>query len=187
MNKKTLWKLFTTMFSISAFTFGGGFAIIGLMKKKIVDELKWISNEEMLDYTAMAQLSPGAIAVNAAILVGYKVMAFPGMLVAILGTIFPPIIILSIISLFYHFFISNIYVSMFLNGLRAGVAAVIVNVVFDLGGNVLKEHSIYYDLIMILTFVAIFFFHVSAILIVLIVLLLGIVSAVWRHKGGIQP
>lgn len=70
--KKPLLKLFFTMLYISAFTFGG-FVIVTLMKKKFVDEYKWIDDDEMLDLTAIAQSSPGAIAVNAAILVGYKI------------------------------------------------------------------------------------------------------------------
>ena len=70
-------KLFTSTFQLSAFTFGGGFVIIPLMRKKFVDELGWIEEQEMLDLTAIAQSSPGPIAVNASILVGYLLQAFP--------------------------------------------------------------------------------------------------------------
>ena len=70
---KLLMKLFFDMLYISAFTFGGGFVIVSLMKKKFVDEYHWLDEEEMLDLTAMAQSSPGAIAVNAAILVGWRI------------------------------------------------------------------------------------------------------------------
>ena len=86
----TLLKLFISTLYISAFTFGGGFVIITFMKKKFVDELHWIDEEEMLDLTAIAQSSPGAIAVNAAILVGWKTVGLPGMVVAVIGTIIPP-------------------------------------------------------------------------------------------------
>lgn len=88
--KGALRKLFFTMLYISTFTFGGGFVIITFMKKKFVDELHWIDETEMLDLTALAQSSPGAIAVNAAILVGWRVAGFPGMAVAVLATIIPP-------------------------------------------------------------------------------------------------
>ena len=94
-NIKKLLTLFSTTLYISAFTFGGGFVIVTFMKRKFVDQLKWIDEKEMLDFTALAQSSPGAIAVNAAILVGWKVCGFAGMLTAILGTILPPMIILS--------------------------------------------------------------------------------------------
>mgnify|MGYP002605515444 CR=1 FL=1 len=76
--KKVLWKIFISTLYLSAFTFGGGYVIVSLMKKKFVDELHWIDEEEMLDLTAIAQSSPGAIAVNAAILVGWKTVGLPG-------------------------------------------------------------------------------------------------------------
>ena len=77
-----LWKLFLSTLYISSFTFGGGFVIVTFMKKKFVDELHWIDEQEMLDMTALAQSSPGAIAVNAAILVGWQVEGLIGMIVA---------------------------------------------------------------------------------------------------------
>ena len=85
-----LWTLFTSMLYISAFTFGGGFVIVSLMQKKFVEELHWLEEDEMLDMTALAQASPGAIAVNGAILVGRKLAGIPGIAVAVLGTILPP-------------------------------------------------------------------------------------------------
>ena len=78
-NKKQVYlKLFTSTFYLSTFTFGGGFVIIPLMKKKFVDDLKWIEEEEMLNLTAIAQSSPGAVAVNASILLGYQVAWITG-------------------------------------------------------------------------------------------------------------
>ena len=96
--KQRLWKLFISTLYISSFTFGGGFVIVTFMKRKFVDELKWIDETEMLDLTALSQSAPGAIAVNAAILVGWRVSGFLGMLIAVLGTIIPPMLILSTIS-----------------------------------------------------------------------------------------
>jgi len=93
MNKakrKTLLALFLSTLYISAFIFGGGFVIITFMKRKFVDGPHWIDEKEMLDLAAMAQSSLGAIAVNAAILVGWRVAGFVGMIVAVLGTILPP-------------------------------------------------------------------------------------------------
>ena len=89
-NKKgwrLLLQLFLSTFYISAFTFGGGYVIIPLMKKKFADELHWIDDEEMLNLAAIAQSSPGAVAVNASILVGFRVAGVAGALVAILGTV----------------------------------------------------------------------------------------------------
>ena len=87
---RRLVKLFFSMLYISAFTFGGGFVIVTLMKRKFVDELHWMTEEEMLDIAAMAQSSPGAIAVNAANLVGWRVGGFAGMLTSVIATIIPP-------------------------------------------------------------------------------------------------
>ena len=98
--KKILWKLFLTTFYISSFTFGGGFVIVTFMRRKFVEELHWLEESEMLDYVAMAQSTPGPIAVNAAILVGWRVAGFWGMVCAVLGTILPPMLILTVVSLF---------------------------------------------------------------------------------------
>ena len=100
MEKGRLWKLFSSTFMLSAFTFGGGYVIVTLMKERFVDRYHWIEEEEMLDMTAIAQSAPGPIAVNGAIVVGYKLAKIPGVLVSVAGTILPPFLILSLISLF---------------------------------------------------------------------------------------
>lgn len=179
---RTLLKLFLSTFYISAFTFGGGFVIITFMKQKFVDELHWIDEQEMLDLTALAQSSPGAIAVNAAILVGWRVGGFAGMVTAVIGTILPPMIIISIISLFYAAFASNRYVALVLKGMQAGVAAVILNVVCNLGQNVLKQKSVVDVLIMIGAFIATFFFDINVIYIILAAGVIGVVKAVGLKK-----
>ena len=96
--------LFTSTLKLSACTFGGGFVIIPLMRKKFVDQLHWIDGREMLDLVAIAQSSPGAIAVNASIIIGYHVAGISGALIAAVGTVLPPLVIISIISLFYQAF-----------------------------------------------------------------------------------
>ena len=135
-------KMFASTFTLSMFTFGGGFVIVPLMKKKFVDELHWIDEEEMMDLTAIAQSSPGAIAVNASILVGYRVAGVPGALVTVLGTVLPPLIILSIISFFYTAFRDNRIVALVMRGMQAGVAAVICDVVLTMGRSVLGERRV---------------------------------------------
>lgn len=181
---KTLWKLFTSTLYISSFTFGGGFVIITFIKRKFVDELHWIDENEMLDLTALAQSSPGAIAVNAAILVGWRVGGFLGMLVAVLGTIIPPMVILTIISFFYQAFISNTYVALLLKGMQAGVAAVILDVVCELGDNVIKKHEPLLYVIMILSFVATFVFNINVIYIILVAAIIGVFQIILKKKRG---
>ena len=171
MNKrtdtKTLWKLFLSTLYISTFTFGGGFVIVTFMKQKFVDELHWLKEDEMLDFAALAQSSPGAIAVNAAILVGWRVGGFIGMVTSVIGTIIPPMAILSGISFFYTAFATNLYVSLALKGMQAGVAAVILDVVFGLGGNIIRQHKPVYIGVMMLAFLANSIFNINVIFIIL--------------------
>ena len=181
---KTLWILFCTMLYISTFTFGGGFVIITFMQKKFVEEFHWIDEQEMLDLTALAQSSPGAIAVNAAILVGWRVGGFAGMLAAVFGTIIPPIFIISVISVFYAAFAANQYVAMVLKGMQAGVAAVILDVVCGMGGKVFRSGSWLRISVMAAAFVATLFFNINVILIIAAAALIGIVQTfVCKQKG----
>ncbi len=146
------------------------------VKRKFVDQLKWINEKEMLDFTALAQSSPGAIAVNAAMLVGWKICGFAGMLVAVLGTILPPMIILSVISFFYAVFVNNIWVAVVLKGMQAAVAAVILDAACDLGINAAKEKSILSGIIFIAAFVCDFIFQLNVIYIILAAVVLGIIK-----------
>lgn len=173
---KTLWQLFLSTLYISAFTFGGGFVIVTFMKKKFVDELHWIDEDEMLDLTAIAQSSPGSIAVNAAILVGWRVGGAAGIAMAVLGTLLPPMLILSMISFFYAAFASNRYVALTLRGMQAGVAAVILDVVCGLGSKVVKEHSVLSIALMLCAFAATFFFKINVVFILLAAALVGAVK-----------
>lgn len=180
---KVLWKLLLSTLYISAFTFGGGFVIITFMKRKFVDELHWIDEDEMLDLAALAQSSPGAIAVNAAILVGWRVAGFAGMLVAVVGTIVPPMLILAVISFFYQAFATNWYVSLVLKGMQAGVAAVILDVVCGLGAKVLKTKKLVLYLVMVAAFVATVVFNVNVIYIILVAAGIGILLEVGKKTG----
>lgn len=181
---QTLLKLFWSTLYISAFTFGGGFVIITFMKSKFVDELHWIEEDEMLDLAALAQSSPGAIAVNAAILVGWHVAGFAGMLAAVAGTILPPMVTLSVISVFYTAFASNVYVALVLKGMQAGVAAVILDVVCGLGANVIKLRRPVYLAIMAAAFIATVVFDVNVVYIILAAIIIGIILEVYSHKKG---
>ena len=175
-NPKVLWTLFKSMFMLSACTFGGGFVIVSLMKKKFVEELKWLEEDEMLDITAITQSSPGPLPVNASVIIGYRMYGIIGSLVAILGTIIPPMVIISVISLFYNEFRENRYIAIALQVMRAGVAAVILDVTINLAKNVIKTKRFMYIAMMIIAFVSTYFFKVSAMLIILICLSIGIID-----------
>lgn len=179
--KKKFIKLFLSTFKLSACTFGGGFVIIPLLRQKFVDELKWIDEQEMMDLTAIAQSSPGAIAVNASIVVGYHVAGVPGALISILGTVIPPLVIISIISLFYQAFRDNVIVNMAMAGMLCGVAAVIFDVVINMAKTIFKQRRILPLLVMAGSFIAVRFFSVN---IMFIILACGIIGAadVWYQE-----
>ncbi len=174
-------KLFLSTFKLSACTFGGGFVIVPLMKKRFVEELGWIGEDEMLDMIAIAQSSPGAIAVNASILVGYHVAGFPGAMITVLGTVLPPLIIISIISLFYQAFRDNAIVNMAMAGMLCGVAAVICDVVITMAGSTFQKKRILPVLVMLGSFIAVRFFSVNIILIILVCGMIGAADT-W-HQG----
>lgn len=180
--KHLLLKLFLSTLYLSAFTFGGGYVIITLLKDKFVDHYHWIDEEEMLDLVAIAQSSPGAIAVNGAIVVGYKLAGLPGALISVLGAILPPMFILSLVSFFYSIFASNPYISAVLNGMKAGVGAVITSVVYDMGSKIVKTNDLISIAVMILSFCANYFLNVNTVFIILAAAIFGIVRTLFAEK-----
>lgn len=177
-------QLFGETFRLSACTFGGGFVIIPLMRKRFVEELKWIEEDEMLDLTAIAQSSPGAIAVNASILVGYHVAGIPGALLTVLGTVLPPLIIISVISFFYTAFRDNAIVSMAMAGMLAGVAAVICDVVLTMLKGILKEKRLLPLIVLLTSFIATRLLGINIILIILICGVIGATDTFCRERAG---
>ena len=173
---------FTSTFYLSAFTFGGGYVIIPLMRKKFVEQFHWIEETEMLDLTAIAQSAPGPIAVNASILIGYRLAGFAGAMVSTLGTVLPPLIILSLISLAYTAFQSSLIVKLVLRGMQAGVAAVIADI--SMGGDVLKQKRWLPILIMLGSFAAACFFHVNVMLIIIVCALIGLFATLHDERNG---
>ena len=158
--------------------------IVSLMKKKFVDELHWIEEKEMLDLVAIAQSSPGAIAINGAIVVGYKLAGIAGVLVSIIGTVIPPFVIIALLSVCYNTFRSNELVSQMLEGMQAGVGAVIASVTYEMGAGIVKEKDGISLLIMTGAFVASCVFEVNVVYIVIICGLLGVLRTCMSRKGA---
>lgn len=180
--RSVLWRLFASTLYLSAFTFGGGYVIVSLLKKKFVDEYHWIEEEEMLDLVAIAQSSPGAIAVNGAIVVGYKLAGLPGTLVAILGTIIPPFLIISVISVCYNLLKDQFLVSEMLKGMQSGVGAVIASVTYEMGAGVICGKNRLTILIMAGAFAASCVFEVNVLLVVIVCGLLGVVRTLYSER-----
>lgn len=187
MEKKkfSYFSLFTSMMAISAFTFGGGFVIIGMMQKKFCEELHWVSEEEVLDMTAIAQSAPGALAVNSAIIFGYRIAGIRGAFISTLATIIPPIIIISVVTMIYDTFRTNQIVQIALQVMRAGVAAIITDVVIDLSKKIIDTKDMINIILMIVAFIASWFFKVSSIMIILIFIALGIAMN-FLHKEEVD-
>lgn len=181
--KNLLLKLFLSTLYLSAFTFGGGYVIVTLMRKKFVSEYHWIDENEMLDLVAIAQSAPGAIAVNGAIVVGYKLAGIIGIIVSVTATILPPFIIISIISVFYSFFRENIFVALMLEGMQSGVGAVIASVVFEMAAGVLKERKITLVIIMLISFIVTYFFNINVIYVILVCIGIGLIQTFMRKKA----
>lgn len=185
---RLLWQLFSATLYISACTFGGGFVIVTFMRRRFVEQLHWLDEREMLDFTALAQSAPGAIAVNAAVLVGWRVAGFCGMLAAALGTVLPPMVILSVISLGYRAFADNRCVALALGGMQAGVAAVVLDVVCGLGGTVLRERSPLHIAVMAAAFIAGALLGVNVVYVILAAALAGVGHALLRRRArGARP
>lgn len=184
--KISYFKLFLTMMQISAFTFGGGFVIIGMMQKKFCDELHWVKEDEVLDMTAIAQSAPGALAVNSAIIFGYRMGGITGALVSTLAVIIPPIAIISVVCQIYDVFSTNRIVQLALQVMRAGVAAVIVDVVMDLAGKVIETKDVINVVLMVLAFIASWICGISSIQIILVFLMFGIARYFLERKKVAQ-
>lgn len=185
--RKSYKKLFTSCFYLSAFTFGGGYVIIPLMKKKFVDELGWLPEDEMLNMTALAQSAPGAVAVNAALMLGYRVMGIRGALVAILGTVLPPLILLTLISYVYKAVISNKLIQAVLEGMQAGVVAVIMDVVYTMLRGFHEQKQTTSTILFITAFVLVFVFDFSIPLMIPLFAGLGLAVRLIKDKRRKEP
>lgn len=175
-------RLFWENLILSACTFGGGFVIISMMRKRFVEEMGWLEEGEMLDMAAIAQSAPGSLAVNASIVVGYRLRRLSGAVTAAVATVIPPLVIISLISVFYNQFSSNPYIAVALQVMRAGVAAVIFDVVLSLAHNIRKTGSVLWISMMVAAFIASYFLKVSAVVIILICGAIGFVHSRMEDK-----
>ncbi|MBO5992910.1 MAG: chromate transporter [Acidaminococcaceae bacterium] len=166
-------RLFVSTFLISAFTVGGGFVLIPLMKAKYVDEYGWMKENESLDLVSIAQSAPGAVAVNASIIMGYRLGGILGTFTALLATVLPPLITLTVVSYCYDAFSTNPYVRMFLKGMQCGVTAILLDVVLGLLVKQVKKKLALPLLIMAGTFIASYFLKIDIMHIILVDAVIG--------------
>lgn len=172
------WTLFIKTFTLSAFTVGGGYVIVPLMRKTFVEKLGWIEEQEMMDLIAIAQSSPGPIAVNTSILVGYKLGKLPGSLVTLLGTILPPLIILTIFSYIYHAIKDNIIIQTLFYGMSIGVAIVILDAVTTMAKTIFEQKKLLPVVLMIIAFIVTLTLEIHIVYIILSCALIGVLATI---------
>jgi chromate transporter len=136
---KNLYEIFITFFRIGAFTFGGGYAMIPLIQREVVDKKKWIKEEEIIDVFAVSESMPGAIAINSSILIGYKINGKKGACAAALGVILPSFIIITLIATFFSKFQENPFVKAAFKGIRPAVVALISIAAVKIGKAAIKD------------------------------------------------
>lgn len=173
----SLWRLFKESLLLSAFTFGGGFVIVSLMKKKFVDQYAWLKEREMLEMVAIAQASPGVIAVNAAIIVGYHLAGLKGIGVTLLGTIVPPFMVISVIANAYDLLVQYPLIQIALLGMQAGVGAILIDVILGLMRALVLDKAWFWLAWMGLAFVALVLFNVHILWVITGSALMGVIRS----------
>ncbi len=182
---KILIKLFLSFFKIGLFTFGGGYAMLPLLKAEVVEKQKWITEDELLDYFSIGQCTPGIIAVNVATFSGYKIKKITGAIMATIGIISPSLIIICLIASILNLYIDNPLVVHALAGIRIGVCALISVLVFDMAKKIYKQSTDkkLHFAIFLISVLALLFTNISAVLIVIIATVIGFIpSVVTRRK-----
>ncbi len=179
--KNKLLQLFSVFFKIGAFTFGGGYAMIPLMQRETVEKKHWISDEDILEVVAIAESTPGPIAINASTFIGYKVAGFWGSLVATTATILPSFIIILTISFLLQEFQDFQPVAYAFSGIRAGVLALLIKALYNMYKKMPKNTLAY--LIAIGSFLAAGIFSVKVLLVIIACGLLGLIFGLIAERG----
>lgn len=181
--KVYVWLLAVNLF-ISAFTFGGGYIVVPMIRRFFVVKKQYFSEEELIDMAAIAQSTPGAIAVNLSALAGYKVAGIRGTLISCSAAVIPPLVILTFVSAFYRIFISNAIVTAILKGMEAGVAALMIDLITDMCSMILKKKSFFLSAMIPLAFMANFVLGVNVAVILFACCLLCILQVFCKKRKG---
>ncbi len=179
-NFKKIFELFLTFFKIGAFTFGGGYAMIPLIQREICEEKKWLNDEDILEIIAIAESTPGPIAINSATFVGYRVVGFWGSFFATFGVVLPSFVIISVISLVIKQFEQLKFVQYAFMGIRAGVLALIIKAFINMYKKCPKSKVSY--IIFLFSFVAVAVFDINVLIVILSCALIGFVSTIYLSK-----
>ncbi|MBO4214598.1 MAG: chromate transporter [Lachnospiraceae bacterium] len=181
---KELIDLYVSFFKVGILTFGGGMAMLPMLTSELVEKRKWVTEEEILDYFAIGQCTPGIIAVNTATFVGYKRRKALGGLMTTLGVISPSIIIITIVAAFLGNISDNPYVQKALWGIRVAACALILEGILKIGRKGIKDA--FGVIIFLLAFLAVLFLGVKSVIIVIIAIIVGIAYGIIRAKGVVK-
>ena len=171
--KTSLLTLFLTFAKVGVMTFGGGYAMLPILEREVVTNHKWTTSEQMLDYYAIGQCTPGVIAVNVATFIGYSQRGIIGAIVATLGVIFPSLLIITSLASVLQIFQDNVYVQKAFGGIRIAVCALIASTIIKLAKKTIK--SIIAAIITIAAFCLELFVGASPIIIVASVIVFGLI------------
>ena len=177
-----LLELFTTFFKIGLFTFGGGYAMIPLIEREVIEKKRWIEKRDFLDMLVLAQSTPGPIAVNTSVFVGYKVAGTPGAVMATLGTVLPSFIVILLLALFFAEVRDNRYVDAAFRAMRPAVVALIVAPLLGL----VKGMKWYLMALSAAVAMAVWYFGFSPAYLIGISLVVGVVIAVVNGRKGAE-
>lgn len=181
--KLLLWLVGINLF-ISTFTFGGGYIVVPMVRKYFVARRKLFSEERLMSMAAVAQSSPGAIAINLSALAGLEAGGMAGLVVSVTAALLPPLVVISLVSIWYTAFSQNLIIAVVLKGMLAGAAAVIVDFIVDMANVITKENSRLLTFLMPTVFIAGFFFQIHAVLLLVLSFILCLLNVYIRKKKG---
>ena len=181
-----MWELFTIFFKLGIFTVGGGIAMIPVLQKRMVQELKWFTDDEMMDIIAICQGLPGVLAVNMATFVGYKKKKLEGAMVATFGVILPSFIVILLIAKSLTMFRENIYIQGALGGLKAAAAGLVLIAVWQVGRTAVSD--VFSALCAISAFLLIAVFDINVVYVIILFLLIGVAKEfLFPGKPALDP
>lgn len=182
--KNKVLKLFLTFLKIGAFTFGGGYAMVPIMQRETVEKNNWVSDDDILEVIAIAESTPGPIAINSATFIGYKIAGVLGSFFATLGVVLPSFVIILAISFALREFESITYVQYAFNGIRAGVLALIIKACWSMYKKMPKSTLAYF--IAIAAFFATALFSINVLIIIVCCGVIGLVASIINERRAKQ-
>ena len=185
LNLRLLWELYSTLFKIGLCTFGGGIAMLPVLDRELAQKRKWTTSEELLDWFAIGQSTPGIIAVNVSTFIGNKLAGTIGGIIGTLGMITPSIIVISIIARFISNFAHIPWVQTALTGINISVAALLTHAVWKFATKAVK--NFFGFVLFVLSFIAIYFFNVSTVWIIVVSVAIGVLTGAFQKQYPLKP